>query len=92
MALAAAKAARIITVMVAERGASVDQATIHRWVIRYSAILLERFNLRKRAVTAKWHVDVQKKPNAQAEPRRSIGQRAVMALLRNPATKVVVFQ
>lgn len=43
--------------MIAERGISVDHATIHRWVIRFSPLLLERFNLRKRAVTGKWHVD-----------------------------------
>ena len=41
----------------AERGISVDHATIHRWIIRYSPELLERFNRRKRAVTGKWHVD-----------------------------------
>ena len=43
--------------MMAERGISVDHATIHRWVIRYSPKLLERFNQRKRAVTGKWHID-----------------------------------
>ena len=43
--------------MMAERGISVDHATIHRWVIRYSPELLERFNSRKRVVTGKWHVD-----------------------------------
>jgi transposase-like protein len=43
--------------MMAERGISVDHATIHRWVIRYSPELLEQFNRRKRAVTGKWHVD-----------------------------------
>jgi putative transposase len=43
--------------MMAERGIGVDHATIHRWVVRYSPMLLERFNLRKRAVTSKWHVD-----------------------------------
>jgi transposase-like protein len=43
--------------MMAERGISVDHATIHRWVIRYSPELLERFNSRKRAVTGKWHID-----------------------------------
>jgi putative transposase len=43
--------------MMAERGISVDHATIHRWVIRYSPQLLERFNRCKRAVTGKWHVD-----------------------------------
>jgi transposase-like protein len=41
----------------AERGISVDHATIHRWVARYSPELLKRFNARKRAVTARWHVD-----------------------------------
>src|SRR5690606_38854027 len=43
--------------MMAERGISVDHATIHRWVIRYSPELLEGFNRRKRAVTGRWHVD-----------------------------------
>ena len=43
--------------MMAERGISVDHATVHRWVVRYLPLLLQRFNLRKRAVTAKWHVD-----------------------------------
>jgi hypothetical protein len=43
--------------MMAERGNSVDHATIHRWVIRYSPELLQRFNTRKRVVTRKWHVD-----------------------------------
>ena len=41
----------------AERGISVDHATVHRWVIRYSPELLKRFNLRKRSVSRKWHVD-----------------------------------
>ena len=30
---------------------------MHRWVVRYSSELLERFNRRKRAVTTKWHID-----------------------------------
>ena len=41
----------------AERGISVDHATIHRWVVRYSPELLERFNIRKQSVGRKWHVD-----------------------------------
>jgi len=41
----------------AERGISVDHATMHRWAIRYSPELLERFNSRKRAVTGEWYVD-----------------------------------
>jgi DNA topoisomerase-3 len=43
--------------MMAERGVSVDHATIHRWVIRYSPELLKRFNSRKRVVTRKCHID-----------------------------------
>jgi transposase-like protein len=40
-----------------ERGISVDHATVHRWVIRYSPELLGRFDRRKRPVGRKWHVD-----------------------------------
>jgi transposase-like protein len=40
--------------MMAERGIAVDHATIHRWVIRYSPELLERFNSRKRAATGRY--------------------------------------
>ena len=43
--------------MMAERGISIDHATIHRWVVRYAPELLERFNQRKRPVTGRWHVD-----------------------------------
>nr|WP_205790115.1 IS6 family transposase [Microvirga makkahensis] len=43
--------------MMAERGISVDHATIHRWIIRYSPDLLERFNRRKRPVMNRWHMD-----------------------------------
>jgi transposase-like protein len=43
--------------MMIERGISVDHATIHRWTVRYAPELLERFNLRKRTVGRKWHID-----------------------------------
>lgn len=43
--------------MMAERGLSLDHSTIHRWVVRFSPELLERFNRRKRAVGGKWHMD-----------------------------------
>ena len=43
--------------MMAERGISVDHATVGRWVVRYSPELLDRFNRRKRAVSRKWHID-----------------------------------
>ena len=43
--------------MMAERGIHAYHSTIHRWVVRFSPLLLERFNHRKRPVTRKWHVD-----------------------------------
>jgi transposase-like protein len=36
-----------------ERGICADHVTVHRWVVRYSPELLERFNQRKKAVTGK---------------------------------------
>jgi len=52
--------------MMAERGISVDHATIHRWIVRYSSELLERFNRRKRAVTGRWHMDERTAPQVAA--------------------------
>ncbi|MDZ5696189.1 IS6 family transposase [Chelativorans sp. M5D2P16] len=43
--------------MMTERGLNVDYSTVHRWVVHFSPLLLERFNRRKRTVTGKWHVD-----------------------------------
>jgi transposase-like protein len=43
--------------MMAERGISVDHATIHRWTVYYAPLLLEQLNLRKRPVSRKWHID-----------------------------------
>src|SRR3712207_2427755 len=43
--------------MMAERGISVDHATVHRWAVHYAPLLLEQFNQRKRPVTSRWHVD-----------------------------------
>jgi putative transposase len=43
--------------MMAERGISVDHATIHRWTVHYAPLLLEQFNRRKRPVSRKWHID-----------------------------------
>ena len=39
--------------MMAERGLSVDHSSVHRWVVRFSPELLERFNRHKRSVTGK---------------------------------------
>jgi transposase-like protein len=43
--------------MMAEHGISVDHVTVHLWTIYYAPLLLEQFNLRKRAVTRRWHID-----------------------------------
>jgi transposase-like protein len=43
--------------MMAERGITVDHATVGRWVVRYSPESLERLNCLKRPVTRKWHAD-----------------------------------
>jgi putative transposase len=43
--------------MMAERGISVDHATVHRWVVHYSPELLKHFNRCKRSVSRKWHLD-----------------------------------
>ena len=43
--------------MLAERGIRVDHSTIHRWVVHFAPLLLERLSRRKRAVTGKWHID-----------------------------------
>ena len=39
--------------MMAERGIHIDHSTIHRWVVQFSPLLLERFNRCKRSVTGK---------------------------------------
>ena len=43
--------------MICERGIRLDHSTIHRWVVHFTPILLKAFNLRKREVTLKWHLD-----------------------------------
>lgn len=42
---------RDLVVMMAERDIHVDHSIVHRWVVRFSLLLLERFNQRKRMVT-----------------------------------------
>lgn len=37
--------------MMTERGLSIDHSTVHRWVVHFVPLLLERFNQRKRAVS-----------------------------------------
>jgi len=43
--------------IMAERGIHVDHSTLHRRVVHFAPLLLERFNRRKRPVTGKWPVD-----------------------------------
>ena len=43
--------------MMAERGIAMDHSTVHRWVLHFSPILLERFNRKKHPVTRKWNLD-----------------------------------
>jgi transposase-like protein len=43
--------------MIFKRGIRLDHSTIHRWVVHFTPMLLVAFNLRKRSVTPKWHVD-----------------------------------
>ena len=43
--------------MMAERGVSVDHATIQRWVVRYSPELEAEFRSKKQAVGGSWRVD-----------------------------------
>ena len=40
-----------------ERGVTVDHATIHRWVLKYTPLLEEVFHRRKRMVGRSWRMD-----------------------------------
>lgn len=55
--LAYNRSLRKLEEMMAERGMSVEHATVGRWVVRYSPELLECFNRRKRLVSRRWHLD-----------------------------------
>jgi putative transposase len=48
---------RHVEELMEERGVSVDHATIHRWVLRYSPPLAEAFYHRKRPVGRRWRMD-----------------------------------
>ena len=43
--------------ILAERGVSVDHATLNRWVIRYSSQIAAQVQLRKRRTVSSWRVD-----------------------------------
>lgn len=48
---------RHIEELMAERGVSVDHATLQRWVVKYSPLLEEAFPQRKRPVYISWRMD-----------------------------------
>jgi putative transposase len=48
---------RHVEELMAERGVSVDHATINRWVLKYSPQLEEVFHYRKRPVGKSWRMD-----------------------------------
>jgi putative transposase len=48
---------RHVEELMQERGASVDHATVNRWVIKYSPQLEEAFHRRKRSVWISWRMD-----------------------------------
>jgi putative transposase len=48
---------RHVEELMAERGVSVDHATIQRWVVKYSPQLEEAFHRRKRPVGHSWRMD-----------------------------------
>jgi putative transposase len=48
---------RHVEELMAERGVSVDHATIQRWVVKYSPLLEAAFHRRKRPVWVSWRMD-----------------------------------
>ena len=48
---------RDIEEMMAERGVCVDHATINRWVVKFSPLLLLRARHHKRLVSRSWRLD-----------------------------------
>jgi putative transposase len=48
---------RPVEELMAERGVSVDHATMNRWVLKYSPQLEEGFHYRKRPVGKSWRMD-----------------------------------
>jgi hypothetical protein len=48
---------RQVEELMEERGVELDHATIHRWVLKYSSQLEEKFHPRKRPVGRRWRMD-----------------------------------
>ena len=43
--------------IMAERGVSVDHATLNRWVVRYSPLIADEAKKRKQSVAGSWRMD-----------------------------------
>jgi putative transposase len=41
----------------ADRGVSVDHATLNRWVVRYSPLIADEAKKRKQSVAGSWRMD-----------------------------------
>jgi len=48
---------RHVEELMAERGVSVDHATLQRWVVKYSPLLEAAFHRRKQPVWTSWRMD-----------------------------------
>jgi putative transposase len=48
---------REIEELMLERGVKLDHATLNRWVIEYSPLLLKEFNKKKKGVNKSWRMD-----------------------------------
>jgi hypothetical protein len=54
--------------MMAERGASVDHSTVHRWAIKLLPVLEKEFRRSKREVGRSWHMDETYSTPSQRSP------------------------
>ena len=48
---------RHVEELLGERGAQIDHATINRWVVRFSPMLIKRFRKYKRPILKSWRMD-----------------------------------
>jgi DDE domain/Amidohydrolase len=48
---------RDIEELIAERGIEVDHTTVHRWIVKYSPVLMQSLRTRKRRVGPSWRMD-----------------------------------
>lgn len=48
---------RQVEELLGERDIRVDHTTVHRWVVKYSPMLLDQFKRRHRKIDKSWHMD-----------------------------------